>query len=348
MRPSHGTATILTTREERPVTAVIRKADASVQPPPQAMHVAGVTALVFTFNEEGRIRYFLEAVKKFGSTVIIDNYSTDRTLAVAGEYTDRLLQFKNAGYAEHPEVAKFALSQVDTEWVYWGRADEIPPRSLVEKLRALADAQTCDVVLVSRLNLLFGAPSASWGRDYQLLFFRKACVDMDRAGLFEHGAIRPGARTLKLPATREWSLWHFSSYDTSAYCNTNNRYSTIAARHIHDEQRSPLNRYSSSPERVKRILKSGVRRIRSVRWLAGPRLFVLPALRFIWHFFVRGGIRSGWIGLTTSYLMMMEQMLIELKVAELDRGLSLEKINRYYDDLKSRLVAGEIPPLSGL
>jgi hypothetical protein len=41
--------------------------------------------------------------------------------------------------------------------------------------------------------------------------------------------------------------------------------------------------------------------------------------------------------------MMMEQMLIELKVAEADAGITLEGIEKDYDRLKAGLVAGEVP-----
>ena len=71
----------------------------------------------------------------------------------------------------------------------------------------------------------------------------------------------------------------------------------------------------------------------------------MPFMRFVWHYFIRGGIRSGWVGFTTSYLMMMEQMLHELKIWELEQGMSLEKTNHYYDALKDRLVAGEVPDI---
>jgi hypothetical protein len=43
--------------------------------------------------------------------------------------------------------------------------------------------------------------------------------------------------------------------------------------------------------------------------------------------------------------MMMEQMMTEMKIWELERELSIDKINCYYNELKSRLINGEIPDL---
>lgn len=302
-----------------------------------------ITTLAFVYNEERRLRPFLEAVRGLGPIIVIDNFSTDRTVEIAREYTSQVLQFRNAGWAEHPAVATFALSRAQTEWIYWARVDEIPPQPLIRRLKDIAATDAADVVMISRLNLLFGVPSTAWGRDYQLIFFRKSSVDMTRAGLFEHGAVQDNARMLKLPATRELSLWHFSSYDVSNYTNTNNRYSTIAASRIHDERIAAVRRTSSSREVAKRFARRLAGALRSMPYFM--RLAVLPSARFLWHFVVRGGIRSGRVGLTTSYLMMMEQMLIELKVAELEKGISLDAINAKYDALKARLIAGEIPPL---
>lgn len=304
-----------------------------------------ITTLVFSFNEERRIGHFLEAVKTFSPIVIIDNYSTDNTLEIARKYTERVFQFKNAGYAEHPDVTRYALSQVQTEWVYWGRVDEIPPLPLLHRLDEIVRSDDCDIVLISRLNLIFGAPSKTWGNDYQIILFKKSRLNVSKAALFEHGSINRDARIVKLPPTRELSLWHFSSYDISAYLSTNNRYSALAAQKNVDQRDDRSPSYSTSPDLIKRTIKRAIGRIQAIPKLAGARLFVVPSMRFFWHYFIRGGVKSGWVGLVTSYLMMIEQMMTELKIWESERGISLERINCYYDELKSRLIAGEIPDL---
>ncbi len=301
-----------------------------------------ITTLAFSFNEERRIRYFLEAVKDFSPIIVIDNYSTDRTVEIARHYTNRVVQYKNAGYAEHPDVTSYALSQVETEWVYWGRVDEIPPLPLLKELDNLVRADAADIIFISRLNLLFGVPTSTWGSDYQIILFKKAFLNIHESALFELGSILPNARTIKLLTSRDLSLWHFSSYDVAAYTNIINRYSTIIAKTAFEQRRHPRGNYSNSTDFVKRGVKRALGRLQGTPHLARIRLFLLPMMRFLWHYLARGGIRSGWVGLVTSYLMMVEQMLTELKIAELEKGISLEKINAYYDELKARLVAGEI------
>jgi glycosyltransferase involved in cell wall biosynthesis len=301
-----------------------------------------ITVLAFSYNEQKRIRYFLESVKGFAPIVLIDNHSTDDTVAIARKYGLKVVTHRNAGYAEHPDTVQFALTQVATPWVYWGRVDEIPPAPLLQRLDEIARLDEGDVVLVARLNLLFGRPVKTWGTDHQLVFFKPSALNPARSALFEHGSVRAGSRVLRLAAEPALALWHFSSYDVAAYTNTNNRYSTIAAREIMARRGRPVS-YSTSAEKTKRLLKSLVGRLQNMPSLALVRLFVTPPLRFGWHYFWRGGFRSGRAGFVTSYLMMMEQMLIELKLDEKDRGISLEAIEGEYDQLKVRLIAGEVP-----
>jgi glycosyltransferase involved in cell wall biosynthesis len=304
-----------------------------------------ITVLAFSFNEQKRIGFFLDALKDLGPIVVVDNFSTDRTAEIATQRGGTVVQYRNGGYAEEAGTMKFALAQVHSEWVYWGRVDEIPPAPLLRKLDEIARTDACDIVLVARWNFLFGAPVRTWGDDRQTIFFKKEAINPARSALFEHAAPVPGARLLRLPADAGHSLWHFSSYDVAAYTNTNNRYSSIAAAEIARRRDHP-GIYSTSTEVTKRVLKTAIGKIQGMPGLAILRLFVFPPLRFVWHYFWRGGIRSGRSGLVTSYLMMMEQMLIELKVDERARGISLAALDEQYDRLKLRLVAGEVPPIS--
>ena len=303
-----------------------------------------ITILLFAFNAEKRLRYFLDGVKDFAPIVVIDNFSEDNTISIAREYTDKVYQFKNPGYVEHPDVLDFALSHVQTDWVFSARVDELIPATLLQKLDEVIRADSSDIVRISRFDILFGKPCMSWGRDYQSACFKKSFLDYKRNALYEL-AFKESARQLILPATRELSLWHFSSYDVTSYTNTNNRYSSISADMAIQRRQASTKNYSHSLEPVKLIGKSLLGRFQSSRKLTLLRILIDPQLRFVWHYFLRGGIRSGMVGFVTSYLMMMEQMLTELKIWELENGITKGKIDSYYNELKSVLAAGKIPEL---
>ena len=51
-----------------------------------------LTVLVPTYNEEDSIRECLESVKWADEIFVVDSFSTDRTLDICREYTDRIVQ----------------------------------------------------------------------------------------------------------------------------------------------------------------------------------------------------------------------------------------------------------------
>lgn len=304
-----------------------------------------ITNLLFVYNEENRIRYYLEAMKNFCPLVVIDNFSEDNTVSIVKEYTNAVFQYKNPGTGDDPDTLTFAMSHVSTEWVYGGRADELLPLSLQQKLDEIVKADSCDIVRIPRLNLLFGHHSKTWGPDYQpLLFKQDALDDYTKNALFEI-TYKKEARIFTLPDTPEMSIWHFSNYDVSSYTNTNNRYSSMSAKNVMKLRALSKANFSHSLEPMKVVGKKAIGRLQLSKRLTLLRILFSPGLRFFWHYFIRGGIKSGWSGFVTSYLMMMEQMLTELKIWELENNISKEKIDAYYNKLKTEIIAGKVPQL---
>ena len=51
-----------------------------------------ISACIITFNEESRIRDCLESVKWVDDIVVVDSFSTDKTVDICREYTERVYQ----------------------------------------------------------------------------------------------------------------------------------------------------------------------------------------------------------------------------------------------------------------
>lgn len=80
-------------------------------------------------NEEHNIERVLDSVRGFDDIVVVDSGSTDRTMELAGKYTDRLFARDWTGMAEQKEYAK---SLCKHDWVLNLDADE----ELTDTLRA--------------------------------------------------------------------------------------------------------------------------------------------------------------------------------------------------------------------
>lgn len=80
-----------------------------------------ISVYLVVLNEEHNIRRVLESVKDFDDVVVVDSGSSDKTMEIAAQYTDRLYHREWTGMAEQKEYAR---SLCKHEWVLNLDADE--------------------------------------------------------------------------------------------------------------------------------------------------------------------------------------------------------------------------------
>src|SRR3989338_9752750 len=99
---------------------------------------AKITVLVPTYNEEKNIRDCLESVKWADEIFIVDSFSSDRTLEIAKEYTDRIIQHE---YINSAAQKNWAIPQARYEWVLIVDSDERVTKELREEIeKVLSDS----------------------------------------------------------------------------------------------------------------------------------------------------------------------------------------------------------------
>jgi glycosyltransferase involved in cell wall biosynthesis len=98
----------------------------------------GVSAVVVCFNEEDNIGSCLESVKWCDEIIVVDSFSTDRTLEICSRYTNRITQRLWKG---HRDQLSFAISLAKQKWILVLDADERVSSELRNAIdRALAGA----------------------------------------------------------------------------------------------------------------------------------------------------------------------------------------------------------------
>lgn len=90
-----------------------------------------VSVVIIVKNEEKRIGACLESVAWADDIVIVDDMSTDRTVEIARNYTDRIFQRKMDIEGVH---RNYAYSQAKNEWVLSLDADETVSPELKEEI----------------------------------------------------------------------------------------------------------------------------------------------------------------------------------------------------------------------
>src|SRR3990170_296878 len=89
-----------------------------------------LSILLPTYNEERNIEACLESIKWADEILVVDSYSTDRTLEIARYYGARIVQHE---YINSAKQKNWAIPQCAHEWVFQIDADErLSPELQVE------------------------------------------------------------------------------------------------------------------------------------------------------------------------------------------------------------------------
>jgi glycosyltransferase involved in cell wall biosynthesis len=189
-----------------------------------------VSAVILTYNEQTRLRECLASAAWCDEVVVVDGYSTDDTVAVAREFTDkvflsdRLGPSKPGGFAEQ---RNFGLEQASSDWVFFLDADERFTPELGKEIRErLQKGISEDVTIfrVRRREHFFGVYTPyTHGEAWQTRMLRKGAAKWD-ARLVHEGLLTEG-KTDSL----DGYLLHFSKDSISDYLTTQNRYTSLEA-----------------------------------------------------------------------------------------------------------------------
>src|SRR3990170_5620963 len=95
-----------------------------------------ISVIIVVRNEEEQIRGCLETVSWADEIVIIDQSSTDSTVKIAKEFTDKVFITEPKGYCEPDR--NLAIEKASGKWIFYIDADErVPPEQKEEILSIL-------------------------------------------------------------------------------------------------------------------------------------------------------------------------------------------------------------------
>ena len=114
----------------------------------------GVSAIVVCFNEEQNIGACLDSLRWCDEIVVVDSFSTDRTVEICRQYTERVVHRPWAGYRDQKA---FAHSLATKDWVFLVDSDERVSPELRDEIKELACRPT--TVCTQDLRAAFGVLS---------------------------------------------------------------------------------------------------------------------------------------------------------------------------------------------
>lgn len=251
--------------------------------------MASLSVAVVTLNEEERIRACLESVVWADEIVVVDSGSSDKTVQIAREFTDRVVFHPWAGYGTQKN---FAAGQCRGDWLLSLDADERVSDALREEIPSTLASEPRQVgFLVPRQNFFAGrwVRHGGWYPDYQLRLFRRG------RGAFRprvvHESVEVDGPTGRLSSP----LIHESYRSVGDFVTRSDRYAELAASEL-----AAAGRGGSAAD-----------------------LLLRPLWRFVSMYLLRAGFLDGWRGLILAVLYAHYVFLRAAKVRELrDSGPS--------------------------
>ena len=185
-----------------------------------------VSVTIIAWNEEDRLKACLESVGWADEIIVIDAESTDKTVQVAREFTDKIWVRPWPGFAAQKN---FALELAEGEWILSLDADERVTPALRSRIDAIVRADgPADGYAIPRRNLFWGAWVRHGGLypDYQPRLFRRG------AGRFVDSAVHESVMVAGRVEKVAEPLLHHSYRGLDDFVTRSNRYSTLAAAEL--------------------------------------------------------------------------------------------------------------------
>ena len=246
-----------------------------------------VSVTVITRDEAADIAAALESVRWADEIVVVDSGSTDDTVAIARRFTDRVVVEPWQGYVAQKNLA---ASLATHDWVFSLDADERVTPALADAIRAALQNPAHAAYRVPRVTWHLGRwiRSTDWYPDLQPRLYDKRQAGW--TGQHVHETVATSGSVGRLTG----ELQHFAYRDIADHLETIDRYTSLAARQMHDAGR-----------------RTGAMEI---AWH--------PPLAFLRNFLLRGGFRDGVTGLVISGMNAYYVFLKFAKLWQLQTGVA--------------------------
>lgn len=218
-----------------------------------------LTVAIITYNEENDLEKALESVSFAAEIVVVDSFSSDTTVNIARQFTDKIYTRKFDNFSSQ---RNFSIEHASYEWVLVIDADETIPAALQDEITNVVNTSPraeC-AYSIGRSNIFMGRHLKHGG------------LNKDRVTRLFPRSVRYRSRVHETPDTGSMpviNLKNKMNHNTykgyAAMLTKTDKYSTLKARDMYES--------GYNPTLFKMLFK--------------------PAFRFFRHYILRGGLRDG-------------------------------------------------------
>lgn len=225
-----------------------------------------ITAIIPTLNEEERIQNSLQSAQFADEIVVIDSYSTDKTVEIVEQSNAKLLKRK---FDDFSSQKNYAIDQASNDWIIWIDADEVLTKELQDEIKqAIQNANDYVGFYIYRIFFFKGKKMRFTGTQNDRLirvFNRKYCRYEGKV----HEKIKSNG---KLGVLKN-KILHYSYIHYDKYIEKLNQHSALKAEELYEKG----------------------------AMVTPFHLIIKPAARFIKHYFVKLGFLDGFYGFVISF-----------------------------------------------
>lgn len=249
-----------------------------------------ISAVIINFNEAQNLKRCLQSLGSFAQEiVVVDLVSTDQSKEVAKEFNAKVFMHKPVTYVEL--IRNYAVSKVSGEWILVLDPDEVIPDGLKDKLKEISKQDKFIAVNIPRKNIFFGhwIEHTNWWPDRHIRFFKKGKVKWSNK---IHKYPEVDGKIFDIEAKENLAIIHYGYNNIKQFIDRQNRYSEIEAENLYEK---------------------GVR-------FSWNIFFWRPTREFLVRFIKHHGFLDGFYGFALTFLMMVYQLEVMIKLWELEKG----------------------------
>ena len=228
-----------------------------------------VSVIIITKNEEKNIARCLESVRWADEIVIVDTFSTDRTVEICRRFTDKIFEENWLGYGPQKNLC---AEKASNRWVLNVDADEVISTECAEAIQKLFSSKPeFPLYRFPRKNFIADrwVRHAGWYPDLISRLYDRDRVSFSDSMVHERLIPDDNGGVINHP------ILHYSFAGMEDYIQRQNRYSSLYA------------------EEKKRL-----------GWKAHwTHLYLRPVWMFLKTYFIRQGFREGFLGIFLSLSM---------------------------------------------
>lgn len=270
-----------------------------------------INFVIFAFNEEQRIGYVIRNLRLFGQVYILDGGSTDKTREICENLGAKFVLRPKVpyGFSETEEMFEFVKKITDSNWIYWGFADNLLPKQLLLEMQKLSQQEKYKYVHIPVDTYLWGNTAHPAIHAVYTCFFRKEYMDFKDNRMHGMGKFTGRKEEIcYLPESKEFAIRHFSLYNLEKYVE----------RHLH---------YAVEEAKVK--FQDGKK---------FSLYYMLGSMARYFYLFYKRGWRLGVKGLYIAMLYTFFRLMVAVKLYEIENNLTLETMEQAFAQEKLKLV----------